>query len=563
MLSYRKIISEGLKNLGIIKERQIQEALNLQKAHRRRLGQALVELGFISSENIANSLISQFGIRPVKINPEDIPQKATEAFSYDLACLHRIIPVKTGKGVLTLATDSLFNFLAIDNLKSFLRVNKLDMVYIETQEFNSYLGKIYEGKTGEKGLSLEKKRERRVSSEFLQQAQSVTGKDEAPIVKLVTLLLEEAYQNRASDVHLEPLEDKFRIRYRIDGVLQEVPGPPKRLQGSLISRVKIMAGMDIAEKRLPQDGRIKFSSDTKELDLRVSTLPSIHGESVVVRILDRSRLVLDLKSLGFTPEDKKRYESLIKLPNGIILVTGPTGCGKTTTLYTSLSQINKPTKKLLTLEDPVEYQLAGINQVQVKPEIGLDFAQGLRSMLRQAPDIIMVGEIRDYKTAAISVQASLTGHLIFSTLHTNDAPGAITRLVDMGVKPYLLASTLQGILAQRLIRTLCPDCKQPYQPSKDELKAFDKSVDQVRGVTFYQAKGCQACHFSGFQGRIGIFEFLIFDDEIRSLISEQPAILKIREMAKKKGMHSLREDGWVKAAQGITTLGEVLRVTQQ
>jgi general secretion pathway protein E/type IV pilus assembly protein PilB len=377
------------------------------------------------------------------------------------------------------------------------------------------------------------------------------------------MLFEEAYQHRASDVHLEPLEDKFRIRYRVDGVLQEMPGPPKRLQGSLISRVKIMAGMNIAEKRLPQDGRIKFNADNKELDLRVSTIPAIHGEGVVVRILDRSRLVLDLEKLGFSPEEKKNYEELITLPNGIILVTGSTGCGKTTTLYTSLSQINKPTKKLLTLEDPVEYQLTGINQVQVKPEIGLTFASGLRSMLRQAPDVIMVGEIRDYETAAIAVQASLTGHLIFSTLHTNDAIGAIVRLVDMGVKPYLVASTLQGILAQRLIRTLCPRCKKPYRPDEKELKAFGKSLSQAKGVTFYQAKGCEECHSTGYKGRIGIFEFLLLDDEFRNLVCEAPQSTELKKMAGRKGMRSLREDGWIKAAEGKTTLSEILRVTQQ
>ncbi len=562
MLSYQKIISEGLENLGILKGPQIQQALKLQEENRRRLSQVLVELGFIANENIAASLSSQFGIRAVKIDPEQIPQAATKLVSYDIARLHRIIPLKIEQDVLTLATDNLFNFLALDNLKKFLKT-ELEMVFVETEELNSCLDQIYGEKKERKKPGLELKRKKQVSSEFLRQARSVSGKDEAPIVKLVSLLIEEAYQNRASDVHLEPLEDKFRVRYRIDGVLQEVPGPPKRLQGSLISRTKIMAGMDIAEKRLPQDGRIKFTVDNKELDLRVSTIPSIHGESVVLRILDRSRLVLDLERLGFLPEDKARYENLIKLPNGIILVTGPTGCGKTTTLYTSLSQINKPNKKLLTLEDPVEYQLAGINQVQVKPEIDLTFAAGLRSMLRQAPDIIMVGEIRDFETAAIAIQASLTGHLIFSTLHTNDAPGAITRLDDMGVKPYLVASTLRAVLAQRLIRTLCPDCRQPYQPGSDGLEAFGRNATQTEGISFYQAKGCEQCHFTGYKGRIGIFELLVLDDEMRGLISEQPDASKIRQMACKKGMHSLREDGWIKAAQGKTTLAEVLRVTQQ
>jgi len=565
MFSYQRIISEGLKSLGIIKERQIQEALRLQKRDRRRLGQAMVDLKFIPSEDIARSLISQFGIRPAKITPEEVAQAAVKLVSHDFASLHRVIPIKFEKDTLTLATDNLFNFLAADNLKSFLKISELDMVYLQTDEFKACLDKIYGEQKKEKKPTLQTRvnREKKGISQFLAAAQTVTGKDEAPIVKLVSLLLEEAYQNRASDVHLEPLEEIFRIRYRIDGVLEEVPGPPKRLTGSLISRVKIMAGMDIAEKRLPQDGRIRFKSNGKELDLRVSSIPTIHGESIVIRILDRSRLVLDLEKIGFSREDKARYEDLIKLPNGIILVTGPTGCGKTTTLYTSLSMLNKPNKKLLTLEDPVEYQLTGINQVQIKPEIDLDFASGLRSMLRQAPDIIMVGEIRDYEAAAIAIQASLTGHLILSTLHTNDAPGAITRLADMGVKPYLIASTIQGVLAQRLIRTLCPKCKKVYQPDKDQLQAFGKSATDVRGITFYQAKGCEACHLSGYQGRIAIFELLILDDEMRTLISENPIALKIRQTAKKKGMHTLREDGWLKATQGITSLSEILRVTQE
>ncbi len=562
MLSYQKIISEGLKNLGVVKEDQIRQALKQQRTSGLRFSQVLVKLGLIASENIAKSLISQFGIKPAKIDCPEIPSAASKKVDYQFAAQHRVIALNFEKDTLTLATDNLFNFLAVDNLEEFLHA-KLDLVFVETKEFNVCLEKIYGEKAGKESPEFKEKEKQKLGSEFLRQAMSVSGKEEAPVVKLVSLLLNEAYQNRASDVHLEPLEEKFRIRYRIDGVLQEASAPPKRLQGSLISRLKIMAGMDIAEKRLPQDGRIKFTANGKELDLRVSTLPSIHGESVVVRILDRSRLVLNLESLGFSAADKLKYENLLRLPNGIVLVTGPTGCGKTTTLYTSLSQINKPNKKLLTLEDPVEYQLAGINQVQVKPEIGLTFASGLRSMLRQAPDIIMVGEIRDYEAAAIAIQASLTGHLIFSTLHTNDAPGALTRLIDMGVKPYLVASTLQGVLAQRLIRMLCPDCKQPYRPSEDELKAFNKQAKAAEGITFYQAQGCPRCHFTGYRNRIGIFELLVLDDEIRSLISERPVAFELRQMAQGKGMHSLREDGWLKAAQGLTTLAEVLRATQQ
>ncbi|MBN2097550.1 MAG: Flp pilus assembly complex ATPase component TadA [Candidatus Omnitrophica bacterium] len=559
MLSYKKIISEGLKNLGIVKEYQLQQALKLQETSKGALGQILVELGFISGEKIVLSLATQFGVQPKTIDPLQVPDSAAELVDYNLALRHRVIAIKSEQALLTLATDNLFNFLAVDNLSKFLEKN-LDLVFIAENDFNSLLDKIY-GERKEKKTPGADTGQTVSSSEFLRQAQEVSGKDDAPIVRLVTLLLKEAYQNRASDVHLEPLQNTFRIRYRIDGVLQEVPGPPKRLQGSLISRIKIMASMDIAEKRLPQDGRIKFKVEEKELDLRVSTVPAIHGENVVVRILDRSRLILDLEQLGFSPQDKLKYENLLKLPNGIILVTGPTGCGKTTTLYTSLAQINKPNKKLLTLEDPVEYQMAGVNQVQVKPEIGLSFASGLRSMLRQAPDIIMVGEIRDFETAAIAIQASLTGHLIFSTLHTNDAPGAITRLIDMGVKPYLVSSTLQGVLAQRLVRTLCTKCKQPDQPTEEKLRSFNKTSSQIKGITFYKPGGCPEC-LSGFRGRIGIVELLILDEGMRSNITEHYSATEIRELAKSKGMCGLREDGWLKAAQGITTLEEVLRVTQ-
>lgn len=562
MLSYEKVISEGLISLGVLSQRQIQETLKAHKVQRRRFGKLLVELKFISSESIAKTLISQFGISPVKINPVTINKEAAGVVSYEFASLHRVIPIKLKKNSLTLATDSLFNFLARENLESFLRVSELDLVYVQTEILDLYLEKIYQPERTTKKIKPEEKKPARPFSEFMCCAQNLTGKEDAPIVKLVSLLLQEAYQDRASDVHLEPLEDKFRIRYRIDGVLQEVPGPPKRLTGSLISRVKIMAGMNIAEKRLPQDGRIKFNIGEKELDLRVSSIPTLHGESIVIRILDRSRLTLDLKKTGFSSQDKAKYEDLINLPSGIILVTGPTGCGKTTTLYTSLTLLNKPTKKILTLEDPVEYQLPGVNQVQIKPEIDLDFASGLRSMLRQAPDVIMIGEIRDYEAAAIAIQAALTGHLILSTLHTNDAPGAITRLIDMGIKPYLVASTLQGVLAQRLIRTLCPKCKKPYQPTSDDLDVFNKTAAEAKGLKFYQAAGCDECHSSGYSGRLGIFELLILDDEIRNYIAEEPVTYKIRQMADKKGMHNLREDGWSKAAQGLTSLAEILRVTQ-
>lgn len=563
MLTNKEIISEGLKSLGILKEEQIEEALSLQRAHRRRLSQALVELGYIANEDIMRPLAPQFGLWPVKISMEEIPPAAKALVGYDFAKLHRVLPLKAKQGILTLATDNLFNFLALGNLKKFLQAAAIEMLFISVEDWETCLARIYGEKQQTEQHPSETDKTQPQIAAFIQHAHNLTGKEDAPIIKLVSLLLQEAYQNRASDIHMEPLGDTFRIRYRIDGVLQEIPGPPNQLTNALISRIKIMAGMDIAEKRLPQDGRIKFKAEDKELDLRVSTLPAIYGESVVLRILDRSSLVLDLEKIGFSPADKNNFENLIKLPNGIILVTGPTGCGKTTTLYTSLSQINKPNKKILTLEDPVEYQLGGINQVQVKPEIGLTFAGGLRAMLRQAPDVIMVGEIRDYETAAIAIQASLTGHLILSTLHTNDAPGALIRLIDMGVKPYLVASTLQGVLAQRLIRTLCPQCKETHLPGEDDLKAFGKTTGALKAGQFYRPVGCPLCNGKGFKGRIGIFELLILDEDIRTSIAEHPVAFEIGRAAREKGMRSLREDGWTKAAQGLTSLSEILRVTQQ
>ena len=388
------------------------------------------------------------------------------------------------------------------------------------------------------------------------------GGEDAPIIKLVNLIINEAVKERASDIHVEPLEKKFRVRYRIDGVLHEVPGPPKRLEGSVISRVKIMAGMDIAEKRLPQDGRIKMASGKKELDIRVSSLPGIHGESMVMRILDKTNFLVGLEDMGFFPKERKDFEKLVNLPNGMMLVTGPTGSGKTTTLYATLSHINQKERKVITIEDPVEYQLDGINQVQVKSQIGLTLVSGLRSMLRQAPDIIMVGEIRDLETAQIVVQSALTGHLIFSTLHTNDACGAITRLIDMGVKPYLVSSTVQGVLAQRLVRTICPSCREAYKPSEEEAKILSLSPEEANSIELYRGKGCPACADTGFKGRMGIFELFVMTDEVRELVLKNVSGIELNKKAKESGMKGLKDDGLEKVKRGYTTVEEVMRVTQ-
>lgn len=419
----------------------------------------------------------------------------------------------------------------------------------ESQNINRIIEDI-----GEKGI------------DFLREEEEDVGhlKDlasEAPIIKLVNLLITRAVESRASDIHIEPFEDEIKVRYRIDGVLHDVESAPKKLQAAIVSRIKIMAKLNIAERRLPQDGRIKLKVNEKEIDLRVSTIPVLHGESVVMRILLKEGILIDLNLLGFPPDTLTKFEQLIKKPNGIILVTGPTGSGKTTTLYAALDKINSPDKKIITVEDPIEYHLKGINQIQVKPQIGLNFANTLRHIVRQDPDIIMIGEIRDLETAEIAIQSALTGHLVFSTLHTNDAPSAITRLIDMGVENFLLSSTIRGILAQRLVRVICPNCKEVDRSlaEKEELKALGIAADR----DLYKGRGCEKCSFTGYYGRMGIFELLVVDDLIRSLILAKADANGLRETARRQGMKTLLEDGADKVKAGITTLSEVLRVTQE
>ena len=384
---------------------------------------------------------------------------------------------------------------------------------------------------------------------------------DSQIIKLVSLIILEAQRNRASDIHLEPMEKRFRVRYRIDGVLREVQNPPKKLQPVIISRLKLMAGMKLAEKRVPQDGRIQINAAGEDLDLRVSTVPASHGESIVMRILSKQSLQLGLAKLGLFADDQQVFEKVISMPDGIILITGPTGSGKTTTLYACLNHLNRPDRKIITVEDPVEYQISGINQVHVREDIGLTFPAVLRSILRQAPNIIMVGEIRDFDTAEIAINASLTGHLVFSTLHTNDAPSAIARLLDLGVKPFLLASSLRCTMAQRLVRVICEKCKEPYTPAESELKGLGPAVAQFTNVQLSRGKGCSACGQSGYFGRKGIYEIFVITEEVQSLIYRQLPASDLRIKARELGMRTLREDGLRKVLSGITTLEEVIGVT--
>jgi general secretion pathway protein E/type IV pilus assembly protein PilB len=384
---------------------------------------------------------------------------------------------------------------------------------------------------------------------------------DAPVVKLVHGIILEAIQRRASDIHMEPLEKRFRVRYRIDGVLLEVENPPKRLQLSIVSRLKIMANISIAEKRIPQDGRIQIMVNGRQLDLRVSSLPTAHGESIVMRILDKEGLQLGLPQLGFFSDDQKEMERLIAMPDGIVLVTGPTGSGKTTTLYSCLHHINKPDRKIITVEDPVEYQLNGINQVPVRADVGMTFASALRSMLRQAPNIVMIGEIRDLETAEIAINASLTGHMVFSTLHTNDAPSAVTRLIDIGVKPFLVSTSLRAVLAQRLVRKICPKCTQPYQPTAAELRSLNISPAMASAANFAKGTGCANCNGTGFRGRLVIVELFLINEDVQRLIYENTGSARLRDKARSFGMRTMREDGLRKVTAGLTTIDEVVSIT--
>jgi len=548
-----EIVKEIVKNIGLLDDQKIQRALDEQFNTKERLAKIMVRLGYVTNESVGNALIPQLGILPLAIKTDHIDLKAVNVISPQLAASHRVVPFKLQAKTLFLATDDPINFLASDFFERITNLS-VDMTLADQADIDKALAELYTSK--------QKETLHNDLSKLSENIKDVKGDDDAPVIKLVNMLIEEALKRRASDIHVEPLEHKFRIRYRIDGVLHEIQGPPKRLQGSIISRLKIMAGMDIAEKRLPQDGRIKLALENKELDLRVSTLPAIHGESVVMRILDKSSFMVGLEDMGFLPENRRDFEKLINLPNGMILVTGPTGSGKTTTLYATLSHINQKERKVITIEDPVEYQLDGINQVQVKSQINLTFASGLRSMLRQAPDIIMVGEIRDLETAEIAIQSALTGHLIFSTLHTNDAAGAITRLADMGIKPYLAASTVQGILAQRLVRTICPSCREAYQPSKEEMVILSITPGQLKDFELYRGKGCSSCNDTGFKGRMGIYELLVMNDSIRELVLENTPSTVLCKKAREFGMRTLKEDGMEKVKRGYTTIEEVLRVTQ-
>lgn len=552
--------------LRILEERGVLSAGQIAGARTRLNGDgvivdALVREGMVSADDVSRSLAAQAHMEWIDLAAMIIPPEIISQVTAEDARRFKVIPVGFGETGLVLAIGDPLDVDTIDSL-NFLLQRDLELVCTSPQKIREALIKYYG--TAEEAADV---LQRRIGDQIdlgLEIAEQTTQVEEAdaPIIRLVSMLIIEAHKLAASDIHLEPLDKKFRVRFRIDGVLQEMQAPPKRLQSAIISRLKIMTGsMSIAEKRLPQDGRIQVKIRKQPLDLRVSTIPTNHGESIVMRLLDKSRLVLGLPELGFLSDDQEMFERLLRLPDGILLVTGPTGSGKTTTLYACLNFINKPDRKIITVEEPVEYQITGINQVQVNTDVGMTFPIALRSILRQAPNIIMIGEIRDLETASIATNASLTGHLVFSTLHTNDAPSAVARLIDIGVQPFLVASSLRAIMAQRLVRRLCIHCKKPAELSESEMRALSIEPSQVKGAQVMRATGCEYCRHTGYRGRMGIFEIFIVDDEVRHMITKRTSTFLLRRRARELGMRTLREDGVRKVLAGLTSPDEVISAT--
>jgi type IV pilus assembly protein PilB len=551
-----------LEEIGLVSRKQIAQA-------RAKLNGApsvvdvLVRDGVVSADDISRSLAAQAQMHWIDLSAVVIPPEIISQISAADARRFKVIPVTFGESGLVLAISDPLDVDTIDSL-NFLLQRDLELVCTSPEKIRQALIKYY-GTAEEAADVLQHKigDEIDLGLEIGDGTEAVSVDEaDAPIIRLVSMLIIEAHKLGASDIHLEPLDKKFRVRFRIDGVLQEMQAPPKRLQSAIISRLKIMTGsMSIAEKRLPQDGRIQVKIKKKPIDLRVSTVPTNHGESIVMRVLDKSTLLLGLPELGFLSDDQEKFERLLRCPDGILLVTGPTGSGKTSTLYACLNYINKPDRKIITVEEPVEYQMTGINQVQVNNDVGMTFPIALRSILRQAPNIIMIGEIRDLETASIATNASLTGHLVFSTLHTNDAPSAIARLVDIGVQPFLVASSVRAIMAQRLVRRLCTHCKNPADLSETEMRALRIEPSQVNDAQAMKAPGCEHCRHTGYRGRMGIFEIFIIDDEVRHMINKRTSTFPLRQRARELGMRTLREDGVRKVLSGLTSADEVISVT--
>jgi type II secretion system protein E len=554
-------IIEILIENALVTKNQVMDARSNLKPGKTVL-QSLIDQGLITQEDVARAMASNAAMDFVMLDGIIVSPEVTALISAEVARRYRVVPVATTElGGVVVAVDDPLNFDTLDAIQAVLG-REVEFLCTTPDSMKAALMKYYG--TAEDAVAT---MEGLVGGiQIGGQAVDVEGVEgevgDAPIIKLVTMMLVEAYNSRTSDIHVEPLEKRLRIRFRIDGVLHEMQNPPKKLQAAIVSRLKIMTGtMSIAEKRLPQDGRIQVKMGKKSLDLRVSTIPTAHGESVVMRILDKSSLSLGLPQLGFLSDDQEVFERLLRLPDGILLVTGPTGSGKTTTLYACLNYINKPDKKLITVEDPVEYQMSGINQVQVNADVGMTFPAALRAMLRQAPNIIMIGEIRDPETANIAINAALTGHLVFSTLHTNDAPSAVARLVDIGVQPFLVSSAVRAMLAQRLVRKICPNCKAPAELTPAELSSLGIDEAQIANATVMRGTGCEKCKGLGAKGRMGIFEIFEVDDEVRHMINTRATTVDLRKRAREMGMRTLREDGIRKVLSGLTTAEEVISAT--
>ena len=552
---------------GVVSRDQLDEARKMARETGSKVGDALVRLGYANGDEVMRAIAEEHRLDFVDLDEVVIPPNVIELMPESVARENTVLPMSEDDGTLRVIASDPLDLDTFEKLR-FILDRKIDIALAPRENILEAINRHYGALEGESADSMLQEftdtaidfTETDMSAE---RQEEVIDESSAPIVRLTHLIISEAVQLRASDIHIEPFENEVRIRYRIDGVLVKRDSPPRRLLGALLSRLKIMAKMDIAERRRTQDGRIKVTVGDKELDLRVSMLPTNHGQSCVMRLLDKDNIKIGVRQLGLSEKAFQTFQNLIKRPNGIFLVTGPTGSGKTTTLYAALNELNGPDRKIITAEDPVEYYLPGVNQVEVKHDIGLDFARIIRAVLRQAPNIILVGEMRDTETAEMGIQASLTGHLVFSTLHTNDAPSAITRLIDMGVAPYLVASSLMAVLAQRLVRVVCTKCRQPYTPSKTLLDGAGITAAQAASATFYRGKGCGACQKTGFRGRIGIYELMVMTPKVRELAFNSAPSQTIRKEAVNGGMDTLYSDGVRKVLNGVTVLEEVFRVAKR
>jgi len=567
-----RTLGRVLIKMGVLTREKVHECLKIQKQRqgKMQIGQILLELGLIDEQQLCMALAGQRGMEYINLSDIDIAPEILEKVPSQMAKSYRLFPIAYSpeQNELTVALDDPNNFRALDDLNTLMGF-KVNAKITDTEALDSALKKYYENREETEGIGelIGEIQQDKFLAEFEGRDKSIDLdelkelSESNPVKKLLNLVLLQAIRDHASDIHFEPFEDEYKMRYRIDGVLYEMIPPPKHIAAAISSRIKVMANLDIAERRLPQDGRISLTVHGNPVDLRVSVLPTMFGESVVLRVLDRSQISLDLEKLGLGEEGLKTIRALIKKPNGIIIVTGPTGCGKTTTLYACLTKLNSIESKLITTEDPIEYDLDGIIQVQMKSEIGLVFARCLRSILRQDPDIVMVGEIRDLETAEISAQASLTGHLVFTTLHTNDAPSSVARLLDLGTEPFLITATVEAIISQRLVRKICTRCKTQFEPTESQLMELRLKPEDIKDKKFYYGRGCSACNKTGYRGRTGIFEIMVFNDEIRDLIMKNASTNVLREAAQRNGMRLLRQAGLDAIYDGITTIDEVVKET--